>query len=234
MKHILIMGLIALSSLAAHAADTPDSIVIDGHQYKLAEAASIPAPTPVIINDHAHYEPTSTPVAAAAPTPGVTVNIYNNQPQQQVQQTQASAGTVEIPQAPTFTYSASPYDFIVSIISAVNNHDWRALAPFIADGHCYYFGDRKATLSLIAREMRNDFYRYGEWRAIYDPSSFSREVSKEYSRNWEGPMIYDNITAYVGVNEPGVRWHRAMERWSVGYTYVDGNLRIYALVFKVL
>jgi hypothetical protein len=51
--------------------------------------------------------------------------------------------------------------------------------------------------------------------------------------NWESQPT-KMITAYIEVDEPGVRVHRALERWTVGYTNVNENLRIYATVFKVL
>ena len=80
------MGLVALSSLAAYA----DNVLItpvEGHQYKVVDgqlvdvtdAAPAPESTPVIVND----------AFKGSAAPGVTVNIYNNQPQQPVQQTQA-------------------------------------------------------------------------------------------------------------------------------------------------
>jgi hypothetical protein len=36
-------------------------------------------------------------------------------------------------------------------------------------------------------------------------------------------MIYDSINVYAEVYEVGVRWHRALERITVGYTVVNGQ-----------
>ena len=47
-------------------------------------------------------------------------------------------------------------------------------------------------------------------------------------------MQYDELTAYVTVDEPGIRVHRALERLTVGYTYVNGELKIYAQTMRVL
>lgn len=112
---------------------------------------------------------------------------------------QAPQGTVRIPATPSFNYSASEYDFILSIFSAVNNHDWQALAPYVAYP-CNYFGERYMTMEKIRREMISDSHRYGNWRATYYPTSFSRQVSNQYSRYWVGPMIYDEISAYIEVD----------------------------------
>jgi hypothetical protein len=216
---------------AAVEATTALPVVQEGHTYAVKDGKLVDttetAPSP---------PPTPTPSPAQQPTIVINNNVVAQTQQPQVNPTPppASAGNVAIPQTPNFRYGEDQYNFILSVIAAVNNHDWQALAPYVANGHLNYFGDRYSTINLVRREMIQDSYRYGAWHATYDPASFSREVSGEYSPHWEGPMIYDEINAYVEVDEPGVRVHRALQRFTVGYTNIGGVLRIYALVFRVL
>ncbi len=48
-------------------------------------------------------------------------------------------------------------------------------------------------------------------------------------------MIYDSINVYSEILENGGRLHKALMRWTIGYTLQDDRkIRIYALVMKVL
>jgi hypothetical protein len=129
---------------------------------------------------------------------------------------------------------ASSITLIKWAIETVNNHNWQALAPYMTDGRLNYFGTRHATLRQIRQEMEYDASHYGRWTANWDTATFRHDSSDEYSSYWVGPMQYDSITAYVQVDEPGVRVHRALERFTVGYTFVGEELKIYAIVMKVL
>jgi hypothetical protein len=227
MKHIILTGLIALSTVAAYADNVPVTPV-EGHQYKVVDGqlvdvspTPVPTPTPVTViinNNNSVTTTTQQPTAPTVAVPTVTV----------------PAGTILIPQTPTFRYTETDSNFILSVEAALSNHDWRTLSNYLADGHVNYFGHRYATVSYIANDMQNDTRIYGRWHSTYYPETFTREVSNEYSPHWVGPMIYDSINVYSVVEERGVRVHRAMVRLTVGYTYVNGDAIIYALVLKVL
>jgi hypothetical protein len=226
MKKILLTSLIALSTLSA--ALSQDAVK-EGHSYlvkdgKLVDAAELaPAPTP-------------------APTVQAPITINNNITQIAPAPVATSPAPVIVTPAPerpvyvteTAPSYAAPIGLIKWTIETVNNHNWQALAPYMADGHLNYFGTRRATVYSVRREMESDACHYGHWTANWDVNTFSRHSSDEYSPYWVGPMQYDELTAYVTVDEPGVRVHRALERLTVGYTYVNGELKIYALTMRVL
>jgi len=115
-----------------------------------------------------------------------------------------------------------------------SNYDSSWLTAFTQDGLTNYFGQRKASNYRISREMAGDSRRYSQWHATYYPETFWRETSNEYSPNWQGPMIYDHIDMQSDVYETGARWHHARVRFTVGYTYVNQVLKIYALTYQVL
>jgi hypothetical protein len=225
MKKTLLTSLIAFSTLATVFAQEAPSVK-EGHSYvvkdgKLIDTADLPATSP-------------TPAPpASSPQITITNNITQVAP--------APPIAVPTPQPPQPTYVletkpsfASPITLMKWVIETVNNHNWQALAPYIVDGHLNYFGTRHATLRQVRQEMEGDARHYGRWSATWDINTFSRSSSDEYSPYWVGPMQYDEITAYVQVDEPGVRVHRALERLLVGYTFVNGELRIYALTMRVL
>ena len=138
-----------------------------------------------------------------------------------------------VPPAAT-SETANPWDFIVSVDKALSGHNWRALAPYLVDGHVNYFGHRLATIQYIARDLESDAVNYPSSRMEYYPDTFTHEVSNEYSPHWTGPMLYDSINVYSVVTERNGRVHRALTRLTVGYTVNNGVPGIYALVMKVL
>jgi len=97
-----------------------------------------------------------------------------------------------------------------------------------------WFGHRGAHLNWILNDMSQDARHYSQWSVTYHLETFWREVSKEYSANWEGPMIYDHIEMVSRVYENGNRWHVAHVKFTVGYTNVNAQLKIYAMIYKVL
>jgi hypothetical protein len=238
MKKTLCTSFIAFSTFAAALAEEAPSIK-EGHSYlvkdgKLVDTAEL-----------ATTSPTSTPAPAPASPSQIVIN--NNVTQvSPVPQVSAPAPVVVAPvivaaptPQPTYVFETgpsftSPITLMKWAIETVNNHDWQAIAPYIVDGHLNYFGTRHATLSQMRREMESDARHYGHWTANWDVNTFSRHSSNEYSPYWVGPMQYDELTAYVQVDEPGVRVHRALERLTIGYTYVNGDLKIYALTMRVL
>jgi hypothetical protein len=137
-----------------------------------------------------------------------------------------------VPSAPTA--QTNPWDFIVSVDKDLTEHNWRALAPNLVDGHVNYFSHRLATIQYIARDMESDAVNYPSSQMKHYPDTFTHEVSGEYSPHWTGPMLYDSINVYSVVTERNGHVHRAMTRLTVGYTVNDGVLGIYALVMKVL
>jgi hypothetical protein len=71
-------------------------------------------------------------------------------------------------------------------------------------------------------------------RSTVDLQSFLHEVSNEYNRSWEGPMLYDSITAYNEWETRDGDQIRVLTRLTVGFTLKRGTVQIYALVRKVL
>jgi hypothetical protein len=139
------------------------------------------------------------------------------------------------PVPPTATsQTGNPWDFIVSVDKALSEHNWRALAPYLVDGHVNYFGHSLATIQHIARDLESDALNYPRSQMDYYPDTFTHEVSNEYSPHWTGPMLYDSINLYSVVTERNGHVHRALTRLTVGYTVNNGVPGIYALVMKVL
>ena len=130
--------------------------------------------------------------------------------------------------------SYETWNFIVGVEKDLNDHNWRDLAPYLADGLFNYFGHRYTSTAYLARDMQNDAYTYVNSNSTYYTDTFTHEVSDEYSHNWVGPMIYDSINVYSVVTERTGRVHRAMTRLTVGYTLNNGALGIYALSLKIL
>ena len=179
--------------------------------------------------------PSPTQPTAAATQPTIIINNTNLvQPQQQPAQVVPPVIVVApTPAAPRYE-ARSPAQLIVDVYGLVNNHDWARLTQFTANGHTNYFGDSYSSNNGIRNEMERDAQVYGQWHCHWYPDTFTHEVSNEYSPHWNGPMIYDSVNVYAEVYEVGVRWHRALERITVGYTVVDGQTTIYAIVMKVL
>ena len=203
MKHTVLAGLVALSTLAASFA-APE----EGHSYKvvngqLVDVASTPQPQ-IVINNNIVNQPQPVQVA---PVPEVQV--------------------VEVP-------STHSWNFIVGVEKDLNDHNWRDLAPYLADGLFNYFGHRYTSTAYLARDMQNDAYTYVNSNSTYYTDTFTHEVSDEYSHNWVGPMISDSINVYSVVTERTGRVHRAMTRLTVSYTLNNGALGIYALSLKIL
>lgn len=166
---------------------------------------------PVIVNNYIQVPPS---VVVAPPAPVV------------------APAPVTVPTPPVEASHA--WDFIMNVWHHYSDYDYQWLTGYTQSGQINYFGRLHASNISIANEMARDAVRYSQWHATYYPESFTHEVSDQYSSHWEGPMIYDNITMVSDVYETGVRWHHVTVRFTVGYTYVDGALKIYALVYKAL
>jgi hypothetical protein len=175
------------------------------------EPTPSPAPTtqvPIIINN---YIISGQPAPQPTPQPAPEVPSY-----------------VQTPAAP------HPWDFVTSVWSSFSNHNISTITSLCQDGVTNYFGRRFASLASISNDMSKDRQQYGEWRATYYPETYWREVSQQYSRYWQGPLIYDHIDMYSEVYEYGVRWHRARVRFVVGFTNVGGVVRVYSLTYQPL
>jgi hypothetical protein len=166
---------------------------------------------PVIVNNYIQVPPS---VVVAPPAPVV------------------APAPVTVPTPPVETSHA--WDFIMNVWTHFSNYDSEWLTDLTQNGETNYFGHLHASNSFICNDMGRDSGRYSQWHADYYPESFTHEVSDQYSSRWEGPMIYDNITMVSNVYEIGVRWHHATIKFTVGYTYVNGIVKIYALVYKVV
>ncbi len=123
--------------------------------------------------------------------------------------------------------------FIISIDRAMDSHDWQSIIAYTS-GSINYFERKHTTNEYIRRDMIGDAHNYRWVHSTVYPNSFTREVSKEYSPRWYGPMIYDSITVYTEALENSGRMHRATERLTVGFTAQGESTTIYALVLKVL
>jgi hypothetical protein len=233
MKHIILTGLIALSTVAAYADNVPVTPV-EGHQYKVIDGQLVDVTAPA---------PTPTPAPAPTPVPAPaqpTIVINNNVTTQTPQVTPAPAPeTVVVPvpvPAPEPTVaSVLTQTLVYQVAEALRVSDYATLAPYLVDEHVNYFGHRHASLNWIANDLQNDARRYALVNYTYYPSSLDHEVSNEYSPKWYGPMIYDSINFYQHAIERNGRVHDATIRFTVGYTRTpDNHLAIYALVCKVI
>lgn len=151
-----------------------------------------------------------------------------------------SAPAAAVPSSPNSAPETSetgqpPASFVIAVDQAFDNHDWQTLTKFTVDGLVNYFGHRHATNAYIARDMQGDARNYSWVRSKPYPETFTHEVSNEYSSNWNGPMLYDSINVYSEALERNGRFHKAMTRFTVGYT-VDsaGRIAIYSLTLKVI
>jgi thiol-disulfide isomerase/thioredoxin len=120
-------------------------------------------------------------------------------------------------------------DQMQAIITAMANYDWRALQSYFVDGQTNYFGHRHVSVQYIINDIVNDSRQFGrqDWRVYWD--TFEHEN--------DGDMAYDSVNAYVVIDEPGVRTHRALERLTIGYSW-DPNavhgITIHSVTLKVL
>lgn len=184
-----------------------------------------------IAENNPEFQQTPTP----SPSPAQpTVIIYNNITT--TTQTQQVTPTVVIPQAPVVVErpAAQDSDFILTVWKHYSNYDRDFFNTVVQDGVTNWFGHSRAHMNWILEDMSKDARRYTAWNSTYFPGTFWREVFNEYSVNWQGPMIYDHIEMISNVYENGVRWHRAHVRFTVGYTYVGEQLKIYAMIYQVL
>jgi TolB-like protein len=145
-------------------------------------------------------------------------------------QVQRTEDPVEQPTPAPVAEKVDPsMEWVIKINAALDRHDWRWITQFTVDGHTNYFSHRKVSNQFIANDIANDDRRYFEGNSTYHTDTFTHEVSDEYSPAWSGPMLYDSITVDTTVQERDGRGHQTTTRFTVGYTYVDRNLRIYAL-----
>ena len=222
---LVFTGLIALCTVAATFAEKGKfgPAWVEGHNYKVVDGQLVdlgPAPTP-----------TPTPMLTPSPTPAQPTIIINNNV---INSTPAPMPTPAPAQQHGGSITVQPWDFIVDVWTHYSNYDSAWLTAFTQDELTNYFGQRRAGNYRIIRDMAADSRRYSQWHATYYPETFWRETSNEYSPNWQGPMIYDHIDMQSDVYEAGVRWHHARVRFTVGYTYVNEVLKIYALTYQVL
>jgi thiol-disulfide isomerase/thioredoxin len=116
-----------------------------------------------------------------------------------------------------------------TFITAMAKYDWRTLEPYFIDGQTNYFGHRHASVHYIINDIINDSRQFGRqnWTVYWD--TFKHET--------DGDLTYDSVNAYVVIQEPGVRTHRASERLTIGYApdpSAAHGIIIYSLALKVL
>jgi thiol-disulfide isomerase/thioredoxin len=120
-------------------------------------------------------------------------------------------------------------DQMQAIIIAMANYNWRALEPYFRDGQTNYFGRRNVSVQYIINDIMNDSRQFGRQHWTVYWNTFKHEN--------DGDMSYDSVNAYVVIEEPGVRTHRALERLTIGYSW-DPNavhgIIIRSLTLKVL
>ena len=164
------------------------------------------------------------------PTPNLSV------PRAKLVQPQAPTGSDEVGPAPVEQRTPAPVvekidplmEWVIKVNAALDRHDWRWITQFTVDGHTNYFSHRRSN-QYIANDIANDARRYFEGNSTYHIDTFIHDVSNEYSRAWSGPMLYDSITVDTTVQERDGHGHQTTTRFTVGYTHVDGIIRIYAL-----
>ena len=189
-----------------------------------------PTPSPRITEQAVATAPRATPVIRNHYVPADQLPGYHGEG---AANRSVPAVTQEVP-APRATLVQDPANFVMSVLRNYNNHDYLALAPYLLSGHLNYFGHREATDAFIRHDMANDVRTYAEVNCTFQPETFKHEVSNEYSSHWEGPMLYDSITAYTEAREFNGKVNSATTRFTVGYTSVNGVTKIYAMVDKVL
>jgi hypothetical protein len=182
-----------------------------------------PTPTPQPVVD-------STPEPASTPTP-----IVEATPQTvpQVPVTEATP----VPRLAPRESQAQPDPsmlLLLDVDKALNDHDWRTLTSYTADGLVNYFGKLHCSNVYIRHDMEQDAITYSGSHSTRYLDTFTHEVSNEYSPHWKGPMMYDSINVYSEVQERHGRLHKALSRLTVGYTLDNGLPTIYSLTSKVL
>jgi thioredoxin-related protein len=118
------------------------------------------------------------------------------------------------------------HEFLLSIINAMANYDWQTLTAHMLDGQVNYFGHRHSYLGYVINDIQNDARQFGKQNLTCYWDTFSHEVSEN--------MFYDSVNIYAVIPERSGRTHHAMERLTVGYSYVNGETKIYSLTLKVL
>jgi hypothetical protein len=222
---LIFTGLIALCTVAATFADEGKfgPAWVEGHNYKVVDGQ--------LVDLGSAQKPTPTPASTPSPTPAQPTIVINNNI---INSTPAPAPAPAPAQQQGGSTTAQPWDFIVDVWTHYSNYDSAWITGFTQDGLTNYFGQRRASNYRIIWDMAGDSRRYSQWHATYYPETFWGETSNEYSPNWQGPMLYDHIDMQSDVYENGVRWHHARIRFTVGYTYVNQVLKIYALIYQVL
>jgi TolB-like protein len=203
--------------LAAASVDIPKTNLIRD----VMGEQEIPEPTPNLSVPRAKL------VQPQAPTGSDEVGPANNVTTQQQTVTEAP---VEQPNPAPVVEKVDPLmEWVIKVNAALDRHDWRWITQFTVDGHTNYFSHRKVSNQYIANDIANDARRYFEGNSSYHIDTFIHDVSNEYSPAWSGPMLYDSITVDTTVQERDGRGHQTTTRFTVGYTHVDGIIRIYAL-----
>ena len=174
------------------------------------------------------------PVPAPAVNNLTVNNVTNNVTVNNVTENRADLTVNNPTVAPAPVPASDAAGFVSTLLSAYNHHDFRALAPYLVSGRVNYFGHRDTSDAFIRNDMANDARTYASVNTSFQPETFKHEVSNEYSSHWEGPMVYDSITAYTEAREFNGKVHSATTRFTVGYTSVNGVTKIYAMVDKVL
>jgi TolB-like protein len=129
----------------------------------------------------------------------------------------------------------SPMALITSLNTAFDNHDWQTITDGTVDGSVNYFKRGRVSNDYIRKDMQEHARIYQSVHSNVYPETFTHDVSGEYSSRWSGPMIYDSINVYSEVLETSGRFHKALTRFTVGYTLQsDRKVRIYAFVSNAL
>jgi hypothetical protein len=126
-------------------------------------------------------------------------------------------------------------NLVIMVKQAFENHDWKTLTQMTVDRMVNYFDHKHVTNAFIAQDMQNDSRNYAWVHSTADPSTFTHEVSDQYSSYWSGRMLYDSINIYTEAQERNGKLHKAMTRLTVGYVLDSaGHPAIYSLTLKVL
>jgi hypothetical protein len=149
---------------------------------------------------------------------------------------QAQTTPEPLPTTPSSqTENTAQANLVMRVNRAIDNHDWRTLTEMTVSGLVNYFGHRHVTNTFIAQDMVNDSRNYTWVHSTLYPSTFTHEVSDQYSSYWSGPMLYDSINLYTEAMEKNGKLHKANTRLTIGYVIdSSGRTAIYSLTLKVL
>jgi hypothetical protein len=121
---------------------------------------------------------------------------------------------------------ASKARFILTLNSALDNHDWQTLTRYTLNGMTNYFGHNRATNAFIRRDMEGDARNYRVCSSRPELSTF---------RSWttNDGLTHDEIELYTEALEVSGKQHHAHCLLEVIYE-PEKSYAIYSLELRVI